>query len=146
MHNYFDDYIKENGKLTPELEETANTILDEVNAFIEQTSDLNHLFGVGLKPSGFPFFSTEDYNDVYNFMKGVATNSPYVKKELRSIGISGMSDTDIALAKTALTKIYVPYDKGDDCISVINSTNRMEYDKLREVIDYANLGWLQTKV
>jgi hypothetical protein len=140
-NNYFKDFVAEHQSLTPELEQEAIDIISEFNSFIEST-DLSKII------AEYPYFSIEDFNSIYNFIKGVSVNSPYVKPELRSNGIVGLNSTDTRLAKSACTHLATFYgnEYNPNGVGYINSTNMSTNEKIKKELEYANMRWLQTKI
>jgi hypothetical protein len=139
--NYFKDFVAEHQSLTPELEQEANDILSDFNSFVESTNLANIV-------SEYPYFSIDDFDSVYNFLKGVSTNSPYVRNELRKNGISGLSGADTKLAKTASIHLSTFYgnDHNPDGVGYINSTNMSINEKIKKELEDSNIDWLQTKI
>jgi hypothetical protein len=139
--NYFKDFVAEHQSLTPELEQEANDIISDFNSLVESTNFSSIV-------SEYPYFSIADFDSVYNFIKGVSTNSPYVKNELRKNGISNLTGQDIKLAKTAAIHLSTFYgnDHNPNGVGYINSTNMSVNEKIKKELANSDISWLQTKI
>lgn len=141
-NNYFKDFVQTNGSLTPELEQEAKDLLKDINNLFADTPDLNNLV------SNFPYFSIEDFNSIYNFLKGVSKNSPYVQSELRKNGIMGLSNSDIKIAKLAVSHLETFYgnDHNLNGVGYINSHNASVTEKIKKEIADSDANWLLTTI